>query len=68
MKRPYLGGAGKDYDLHPDTCKRCLTGIDDDNDGTCAYCVNFTDAEIALLRDSGIIPGDEADGENKEKL
>ena len=30
MKRPYLGGAGKDYDLHPDTCKRCLTGIDDD--------------------------------------
>lgn len=30
-------------------CPRCLTGVDDDNDGNCGYCARLSDAKIAQL-------------------
>lgn len=31
-------------------CHRCLTGIDNDNDGDCAFCHKLTEAEAANMR------------------
>lgn len=33
-----------------DLCRRCLTGIDDDHDGNCAFCAKLTDKEAAKMR------------------
>jgi hypothetical protein len=31
-------------------CHRCLTGIDDDKDGDCAFCHRLSDEEAANMR------------------
>lgn len=31
-------------------CPRCLTGIDDDHDGNCAFCACLSDSEAANMR------------------
>lgn len=31
-------------------CRRCLTGIDDNHDGDCAFCHKLTDKEAARMR------------------
>lgn len=33
-----------------DLCQRCLTGIDDDHDGDCAFCHKLMDVEAANMR------------------
>lgn len=31
-------------------CQRCLTGVDNDHDGNCAFCAKLTDEEAAKMR------------------
>ncbi len=33
-----------------DLCQRCLTGIDNNHDGDCAFCHKLTDEEAANMR------------------
>ena len=31
-------------------CLRCLTGVDDDDDGNCAFCARLSDTHVTDIR------------------